>query len=136
MGQVYHTKYTPEQRERIKAMWLEGCSSRFIAGHFEGVTRSAIIGLISRMGLPRRETVKSVKSAERKPKVVAPVVILDEPVPCGESGDPGPGFIECGHARKMGSLYCQFHYDRSIDRSRKTNAAGMNPKTGAARVFR
>lgn len=142
-------KYTDSERERIKAMWLAGETAAYIAQHFNGMTRNMAIGVVSRMNLPKRPTPPRKPIPAPKPKpIVAPVV--DAPVPIGIPGDftpngcrwiagePGPGFIECGHPRKSGTSWCDHHAARAMDRSRQTKSADEvnRSKSGANAVFR
>lgn len=43
------------KKERIKALWNQGFTATII-GQSEGLTRSAVLGQIHRMGLPKRST--------------------------------------------------------------------------------
>lgn len=143
-GTSYNNKYTDEQRERIKAMWLEGKSSGDICRHFDGMSRNAAIGLITRMNLPKRVRIRP----PAKPRPVVPLIAELAPLPIGSpgefslkgckwiAGEPTATFVECGISRKSGSPWCEYHHSRAFDRSRVTKSDGMNPSTGAARVFR
>jgi GcrA cell cycle regulator len=50
--------WTEERAETLKKLWAEGLSASQIAMKLGGVSRNAVIGKISRMGLPGRTTTK------------------------------------------------------------------------------
>jgi GcrA cell cycle regulator len=59
-------KWTEEQVERLRKWWSEGYSASQIARAFDcGFTRNAIIGKVTRLGLPRRSQLTFVKSGGR-----------------------------------------------------------------------
>jgi GcrA cell cycle regulator len=50
--------WTPERIERLKRLWSEGYSCTQIARELDcGLSRNAVIGKVSRMGLPGRQTI-------------------------------------------------------------------------------
>src|SRR5437868_9966473 len=46
--------WTDERVELLKALWADGLSASQIAGELGGVTRNAVIGKVSRLGLAGR----------------------------------------------------------------------------------
>lgn len=65
--------WTPERVERLQAMWLSGCSAAEIAETLGTVTRNAVIGKVSRLGLIRDEkAVHDTRAGLRPPKKRAP----------------------------------------------------------------
>lgn len=64
--------WTPERVEMLKKMWLKGYSSTQIARYFGDCTRNAVIGVIHRRGLSRREGNSSKNRHHIKPTVAKP----------------------------------------------------------------
>lgn len=61
----YTTKWTDERVERLKEMWAEGLSCSQIAAELGGgLTRNAVIGKVTRLGLPLR---KKNRVPQRRP---------------------------------------------------------------------
>lgn len=50
--------WTPERIEALKLLWACGRSAAQIAVELGGVTRSAVLGRVHRLALPRRRTVR------------------------------------------------------------------------------
>ena len=50
-----------ERVEQLKALWAEGYSATRIAGLMRGVTRSAVLGKVHRLGLSDRKTKVSLR---------------------------------------------------------------------------
>ncbi len=48
--------WTEARVETLKELWIEGLSCAQIARHLGGITRNAVIGKVSRLGLPGRAT--------------------------------------------------------------------------------
>ena len=53
--------WTEERVEQLKALWAEGYSATRIAGLMRGVTRSAVLGKVHRLGLSDRKTKVSLR---------------------------------------------------------------------------
>lgn len=53
--------WTPHRVDTLKAGWADGCSASQIAKDLGGVTRSAVLGKVSRLGLAGRHTVSYVR---------------------------------------------------------------------------
>ena len=51
-----HLPWTPERRETLRTLWLEGKSATQIAKVLGGTTRNAVIGVANRSGLRRYES--------------------------------------------------------------------------------
>lgn len=137
------SKYTDERRDYIRKLWTSSISANTIAKRFSAkfgvkVSRCAILGIASRMKLPRHEFADKPTpqaSARRlatmlakgipcgpKPKkpVLAPLEPSDEPKPLGTDtgckwlhGDDPKTWIFCGHPQMAGAPYCSFHYERA-----------------------
>ena len=77
--------WTDERVDELRRMWAEGMSSGLIAGTLGGVTRSAVIGKINRLGLQRTKTATRIRRPYRgrnsKPAPMAPVAVKAKPVP-------------------------------------------------------
>lgn len=62
--------WAPDQMDSVKVLWLGGASYSEIQKHFPGRTRSAVAGLVKRMGLPPRKTTEEnrvkIKVSHRK----------------------------------------------------------------------
>lgn len=123
--------WTDERVEILKAKWAEGLSCSQIARYIGGVTRSSVIGKLSRLGLsgstasPRKTT---QRSNPMPPILPQPVVVKNvEPITLDNGahitvmtisdkhcrwpiGDPSErDFHFCGHGPKFGSPYCEAH---------------------------
>lgn len=46
--------WTDERKALVTKLWAEGLSASQVAEELGGVSRNAVIGLVHRMGLPRR----------------------------------------------------------------------------------
>jgi hypothetical protein len=64
-----------ERTERLCVLWAQGISSTLIAIEF-GMSRSAVLGKVSRMKLPLRRTLKDAHGVE-----VPELPAIEEPVP-------------------------------------------------------
>lgn len=132
--------WTLEHIEKLRALWAHGYSCSYIARQIGGgISRNAVIGKASRLGLPRRPTplgnhhVRYVKISSTKVKrVPVPAFVpLDDP-PFAERvstinltdktcrwpiGDPDqPGFAFCGRLPREDSPYCPTHFARAYGR--------------------
>lgn len=99
-GNHAHGVWTPELVEKLKQLWLAGHSCSQIAaqlGHC--ISRCAVIGKVSRLGLPPRVTTMRARrtyTAPPKPKTVVPQPELTGAQPF--LGEPG-AFTEKGTCR-------------------------------------
>lgn len=60
-------KWTEERIETVKKLWLEGLSARAIAVRLGGITRNAVIGKVTRLGLSgKRSTTPSLANKRRR----------------------------------------------------------------------
>lgn len=59
--------WTDERKEMVKRLWADGMSASEIASEVGGVTRNAIIGLVHRMGLPKRRDMAQTVQKRRVP---------------------------------------------------------------------
>ena len=135
--------WTESRVADLKRLWAEGESCSRVAAIMGGLTRSAVIGKVHRLNLPKRKT-KTVarvretrpSSAYRKPRMFftprpkpepkpAPVptvepVSLDVklmdlgPRQCKWPHGDGP-FVFCGHSRPFGEPYCPYHAGRAFN---------------------
>ncbi|MEL6569364.1 MAG: GcrA family cell cycle regulator [Pseudomonadota bacterium] len=76
-GPATRNGWTEERVERLKALWAQGLSGAHIARELGGVTRSAVIAKIHRMGItrPTREPSRKVRPVQTRglPKTRAPM---------------------------------------------------------------
>jgi GcrA cell cycle regulator len=127
--------WTEERKELLKKLWLEGYSASQVAAQLGGVTRSAVIGKLHRLGVTRAGTVRraanpnAVRTARivrskpiPKPRLVYVAPKENEPLePLGETidkakygqclwieGDPKQDGRICGR-ETGGHAYCQHH---------------------------
>lgn len=133
-------QWTDERVKAVKKLWGEGLSASLIASRLGGVTRNAVIGKVTRLGLPPRSvSVRKIykpiharhpmgkvrlKTTLRPPPMeskplppvqvddVARVALVDlEPHHCRfPVGEPTKGF--CGLRKIEGTSYCQGHLQR------------------------
>lgn len=120
-----------DQIEKLKVLWNRGLSCSQVALMIgEGITRCAVAGKISRLGLPKRgiETFRHSHGVPRKPaginpkpRLVVPEITPDMPEPqaIGPINDIGPGckyphgfpgiseWRFCGQPAE--GSYCAFH---------------------------
>jgi GcrA cell cycle regulator len=131
------SNWTDERVNLLKKLWDERKSCSQIAEIIGGVTRNAVIGKVSRLGLPMRGgpggsgAVRKPKPPriEREPKIkLAPLPksLMPNFVPFAESRnltilEIGAGecrypttqdspFLFCGHQQQSESSYCGFHH--------------------------
>lgn len=141
----YHSTspWTPDLMDLLRKYWAEGKSASTIARLLgNGITRNAVIGKASRLGLARRAP-SPVNRAPRGPRIGKPSLavaasngsippplrlVLSEP-PSDKRctifdlsaktcrwpiGHPKePDFCFCGHAPREGSPYCEYHARRA-----------------------
>lgn len=148
-------RYTPEHRKFIADGWNAGKSASMIAADFTArfgmaISRSGVIGVADRLGLPRRATTgpwrlypeREPKLAKPKPKPAPkPQEGLSEPIPVGLPGeyldtgcrwlhgDKVSEFQFCGHPKWSGTPYCENHAAKAYDKTRK-------PMVGTSRADR
>ena len=66
--------WTDDRIEVLKRLWAEGLSSSQIAGELGGVSRSAVIGKLHRLGLTGKKGPSAPRAARpRKPRVSTPM---------------------------------------------------------------
>jgi hypothetical protein len=73
---MVYPEWPAERTERLCVLWAQGMSSTLIAIEF-GMSRSAVLGKVSRMKLPLRRTLKDAHGIE-VPALPEPI---EEPVP-------------------------------------------------------
>ena len=121
-----------ELTERLKKLWQENMLSASQVAQKLGITRNAVLGKANRLRLPTHKAKTSkghIRKPVKKPKpvAVAPIGIIDEPVPAEPEflgltlmelspascrfprGDKAP-FEYCGQMQQDGSRYCRFHH--------------------------
>lgn len=126
------TKWTDDRIDLMKLKWADGYSSSQIARILGGgISRSAVIGKLSRLGLAGGDIVKRQAPKPRFVSVLKPAVppepaVEHPPLTLADGknvtiltvndrmcrwpyNDPGPSFHFCGHAPRFGSPYCEFH---------------------------
>lgn len=104
--------WTDERVQFVKSNWAAGCSAAEIAEKLGDVSRSAVMGKVSRLGLPKRETILR----QRTPVPVAeiafkgiPFVETDDSTCMYPEGD-GGSMLFCGNPRQDESSYCPAHH--------------------------
>lgn len=127
--------WTSERIELLKKLWLEGYSASQVAAQLGGVTRSAVIGKLHRLGVTRAGSVRrapnvnAVRTArvvrekvERKPRLVyvaprdiGPLEPLGDTIDKAKygqclwiEGDPKQDGRICGR-ETGGHAYCEHH---------------------------
>lgn len=55
LGAFVEVSWTPDRKDTLRRMWIEGRSSREIAEALGDVTRNAVMGMVNRMGLMGNE---------------------------------------------------------------------------------
>jgi GcrA cell cycle regulator len=119
-----------EQIERLKALWDEGRLSASQMAHRLGISRSAVLGKVHRMGLAThkvKQQAKPPKPAPKAKKQLPPAmptlelppppeppfvgIVFDELTPnsCRYPQGDGP-FVFCGQPKQDGSSYCAHHH--------------------------
>ncbi len=115
------TSWTPDRVDLLKELWAKGHSCSQIAAQLGGLTRNAVIGKKSRLGLPERRTTLSATRRKRTVKqppqksMAQPVAFRGpEIIPSSkpfstkvfEAGDRKPVTIDDLHG-----LSCRFPFD-------------------------
>lgn len=62
-----YSDWTDDRIAALKKLWAEGLSARCIAGRLGGITRSAVIGKVHRLGLPGRATQHRFNAGSKRP---------------------------------------------------------------------
>jgi hypothetical protein len=122
--------HNDEIKALVREAWDSGCSASIVASQLKSqlgviVTRSAVLGLVSRMKLKKRQEPRlrlpRHPHAPAAPKPMPSSHKPEEPVPCGPVGDfPKLGLCRwphgegleiqcCGHPAVMHGPYCEFH---------------------------
>ncbi len=140
---TFATVWTAAEKATLRELWDKGWSGGRIAQELKRFTRSAVIGKVHRMRLPKRVDVQKVRAERtprkktdppqgfKKPKKIHPGTIVDREIPLEQRknlfqldrghckwpvGDPGePDFFFCGAPRTKGSPYCGPHWHRGVD---------------------
>lgn len=74
--------WTDERKDIVKKMWLGGATAREIVAKLGGgISRSAVIGAVHRMGLPKRDRPAAKQSVVRRQPVVRPTPRPPRPAP-------------------------------------------------------
>ena len=60
--------WTEQRINELEKLWAEGLSASQIAGQLGGVTRNAVIGKVTRLGLPKRRSTSRIYSKPKKAK--------------------------------------------------------------------
>jgi len=129
--------WTPQRIETMRTLWTDGRSAREIADHLGGITRNAVIGRVTRMGLQRRIDPHANGTARtekvRRARRTRPVVMRPQP----PEKPPAPIPVEplnipfldretyqcraitdstryaqkvCGHPIEGTGVYCRWHH--------------------------
>ena len=127
--------WSEERTATLKKLWLEGLSASQVARQLGGVSRSAVIGKVHRLGLAgragpaRAERPRSSISHKSVVRIAAPepVIVEEDPITLDDGnfatvltindrmcrwpiGDPSENeFHFCGRKPKSGSPYCEAH---------------------------
>jgi GcrA cell cycle regulator len=153
---IHQTKWTPEMRDQAIADWKRGLSAEQISRKMKTVSRSAVLGFITRQGLQRRSPaagkiaarINAPKAAPRPVPIVnqsAPNVPLPPSPPAPLHCEPAPlealkghqcrwpmgermavAELFCGAMKERGS-YCGFH--AGLAYSRLPNGQKPDAKT-------
>jgi GcrA cell cycle regulator len=115
--------HSEETKAQVSKLWADGKSAREVGAEI-GMTRNAVIGLVHRLGLPKRETdlrrgVRGWTARKMKP-VPPPLIPAPDPIgPIGDfpardtchhiAGEPNGSFQCCGH---KGYPFCEYHTSR------------------------
>ena len=95
--------WPPEQLDALRALWASGKSASVCAEQLGGRTRNAVIGMVHRLGLPKRQTrvggrvygpAKPPKPKAPRPALparIAPPVVVYAPLPRSAAWEPLPG---------------------------------------------
>lgn len=123
--------HSDEIRALIKEAWDGGCSASIVAQQLKTqfgviITRSAVLGLVSRMKLKKRQEPRlrlpRHSPDKHPPKPIPSSHKPEEPLPCGPVGEfPGSGLCRwmhgespefqcCGRPAIVHRPYCKFHY--------------------------
>ncbi len=118
--------WTDERVAILTRMWKAGEPASAIAAYLRGVSRSAVLGKIKRLGLEREASAPARPAgAEPAPPPIAPAPPRPVPKPAARKasrprpcrwpeGDPrDPAFRFCGEAAREGSPYCAAHHARA-----------------------
>lgn len=136
--------WTDDRVQQLKALWTEGRSASQIARALnadggESITRNAVIGKVTRLGLNASGRKPGPKVA-RVGAYTRPRIVREQPIPekapppfltpdgvpyttltipylgaCKfpyDKPDVEGGYIYCGHATDSGETYCGFHRSR------------------------
>jgi GcrA cell cycle regulator len=112
--------WPPEQLDALRALWASGKSASVCAEQLGGRTRNAVIGMVHRLGLPKRQTrvvgrVSARPMACSKPKVPRPAqpariaqpMVVYAPLPRTEAWKPLPGTQPVG-LTDLGASMCRW----------------------------
>lgn len=105
-------EWTDERVQLVTSYWAAGCSAAEIAEKLGDVSRSAVMGKVSRLGLPKRETILR----QRVPISVAEIAFKGIPFvettdsTCMYPEGDGGSMLFCGQPRQDESSYCQAHH--------------------------
>lgn len=76
-------KHDDSLRDRVAALWMTGLSAREIAGQVGGVTRSAVMGIVHRLGLTRDGSTLALRpkrpAPARQPRRAKPLPVETTP---------------------------------------------------------
>ena len=89
--------WTDERLKKLKDLWNKGLSISQIGEELD-VSRNAIAGKVYRLGLPKRQSPISTKSAPKKP---APVAEVAEQIDTSECRLSSPCAASTGHAANV-----------------------------------
>jgi len=130
--------WTDDHVARLKQLWTDGYSASQIASMMAAPSRNSILSKVHRLNLesrttssPRQPRPPSTPTRAPSPRIPAPPI--DEPAPLiladGKRvtvltaafsscrwpyGDPAlEDFHFCGHQKRKGSSYCEFHTARA-----------------------
>jgi GcrA cell cycle regulator len=156
------TYWTQEKIDDLSTRWNNGQSASVIARALgDGVSRSAVIGKVHRIGLPKRQsTCRIIRLPSRRPpkQRVAPALrsvktpppeppspatalrltlmqLTDATCKCGLGDPKNADFAFCGLPVKQGSAYCPGHHGQfysSIRTEKAKRDIKKTPRRGRA----
>jgi GcrA cell cycle regulator len=111
--------WPPEQLELLEQLWASGKSASVCAETIGGRTRNAVIGMVHRLGLPKRRTrhvgpqIRPAKPPKPKapraalPARIALPVVVYAPLPRSAAWEPLPGTQPVG-LMDLGASMCRW----------------------------
>ena len=124
--------WTEERVSLVTELWtVNGLSAEAIAKQLGGVTRSAVIGKVYRLGLKRLIPTRKLKGTKKRTKLLQPQRATFAKLPPRNLEEPSPLSVAlvdlerhqcrwptnhgyCGHAKSEHPSYCAYHARLSI----------------------